>query len=230
MGANGSNPLLSAKKVFCSDITQLVECSAVNTEVIGSNPIIRAKYFWFIRYWRFMFIKNKYTKIYFKIISRARKRNISGYKEKHHIIPRSVGGNNYKNNIVDLTAREHFLCHVLLSKMFLDETNKCKMLHAIMFFKGQNSSQIRIVNSKLYDKAKKLFSLHIKSVLTGRKLKDSHKENISLSMKGKSKSDETKKKLSESASKRKRKPFTEEYKKKMSEKMKLVHQQKRSNS
>lgn len=44
MGANGSNPLLSAKKVFCSDITQLVECSAVNTEVIGSNPIIRAKY------------------------------------------------------------------------------------------------------------------------------------------------------------------------------------------
>lgn len=36
------------------------------------------------------------------------------YYEKHHIIMRSMGGTNDENNLVRLTAREHFIAHRLL--------------------------------------------------------------------------------------------------------------------
>ena len=64
-----------------------------------------------------MYLQNKYTRWYYNIIQRAQAREISGYTERHHIIPKSLGGSNDKVNLVDLTAREHFVCHWLLTKM-----------------------------------------------------------------------------------------------------------------
>jgi hypothetical protein len=61
-----------------------------------------------------IFINNKYTNWYNSIINNVKNRNITGYTEKHHIIPSSLGGDNSKENIVSLTAREHFVCHLLL--------------------------------------------------------------------------------------------------------------------
>jgi hypothetical protein len=49
-----------------------------------------------------------YEKIYDCIIKRAKTRKLEGYVEKHHIIPKCMGGSNEKQNIVELTAREHF--------------------------------------------------------------------------------------------------------------------------
>lgn len=57
------------------------------------------------------FLINKYTKWYFNIIESAQRQEMDGYTEKHHIIPKSLGGSNDKTNIVKLTAREHFICH-----------------------------------------------------------------------------------------------------------------------
>lgn len=37
------------------------------------------------------------------------------YKERHHIIPRCMGGTNDKDNLIDLYAREHFEAHRLLA-------------------------------------------------------------------------------------------------------------------
>src|SRR5574344_369886 len=37
------------------------------------------------------------------------------YKERHHIIPKCMGGNNEKDNLIDLYAREHFIAHKLLA-------------------------------------------------------------------------------------------------------------------
>jgi len=54
-----------------------------------------------------------YQKIYDQIIERAKNRKLEGYKEKHHIIPKCLGGPDNKENLVELTAREHFLCHLL---------------------------------------------------------------------------------------------------------------------
>lgn len=66
-----------------------------------------------------MFLDNKYRKWYDSIISNAQARvNCeSDYSEVHHRVPRSLGGSDSLENLVKLTAREHFICHLLLTKM-----------------------------------------------------------------------------------------------------------------
>lgn len=57
-----------------------------------------------------------HSKHYNKLIEKAKNRVApSGYVEKHHIIPRSLGGSDKACNIVVLTAREHFVAHQLLA-------------------------------------------------------------------------------------------------------------------
>lgn len=65
-------------------------------------------------------LDNKYTKWYNSIITVAIMRDVSVQGEKHHILPRSfrMGGEKDKLNIIKLTYKEHFICHLLLSKMF----------------------------------------------------------------------------------------------------------------
>lgn len=58
-----------------------------------------------------------YHAIYDSIIKRAGSRINEGYVEKHHITPRCMGGSDDITNLVELTAREHFVCHQLLVKM-----------------------------------------------------------------------------------------------------------------
>lgn len=59
-----------------------------------------------------------YIKIHDRIILNATNRvKPDCYCENHHILPRSMGGNDDKTNIVALTAREHFLIHWLLYKI-----------------------------------------------------------------------------------------------------------------
>ena len=77
-----------------------------------------------------MFKENKYTKYYTLLTNRARGRVLAEYTERHHIIPQSLGGSNDKDNLVDLTAREHFICHWLLIKMTEGE-HRSKMLYAL---------------------------------------------------------------------------------------------------
>jgi len=76
-----------------------------------------------------MFKQNKYHNWYYNIIERAKSRTIFGYTERHHIIPKSLGGSNNADNIVSLTAREHFICHLLLIKI-VDDAVKHKMVYA----------------------------------------------------------------------------------------------------
>ena len=83
-----------------------------------------------------IFIANRYTLIYFSIIENARLRVLpkDQYKETHHIVPRSLGGGNELSNLVDLTYKEHRICHKLLVKM-TDSINRSKMSYALLFFK-----------------------------------------------------------------------------------------------
>lgn len=55
-----------------------------------------------------------YIKIYNDLMMRAKNRKLTGYTEKHHIIPKCLGGTNDKSNLVQLTAREHYIAHQLL--------------------------------------------------------------------------------------------------------------------
>jgi hypothetical protein len=57
-----------------------------------------------------MYLQNKYTSWYNNIICNAKSRTLSKeiYTEKHHIVLRSLDGNNLDENLVKLIAQEHF--------------------------------------------------------------------------------------------------------------------------
>jgi hypothetical protein len=59
-----------------------------------------------------------YLKHYNILMERSRDRVLEGYVEKHHIIPRCLGGTNDITNIAVLTPEEHFLAHQLLVKIY----------------------------------------------------------------------------------------------------------------
>jgi hypothetical protein len=85
-----------------------------------------------------LFNDNKYSKWYFSICNRVKSRVIS--EEKHHIIPRSIGGNNSKENIAYLTTREHMICHILLTKMCISKKHQTSMLYAVRFMIDRTKS------------------------------------------------------------------------------------------
>lgn len=59
-----------------------------------------------------------YQRIYNQIIERAQSRgSVDGYCEKHHIVPKALGGLDISENLVELTAREHFVAHWLLARV-----------------------------------------------------------------------------------------------------------------
>ncbi len=90
-----------------------------------------------------VFTQNKYTNIYFKIVQQAQTRDIvHEYVEKHHILPRSMGGGNEDSNIVAVTGREHFILHRLLVKMTTGHNQK-KMIHAAWWMCVAKSSHGR---------------------------------------------------------------------------------------
>ena len=103
-----------------------------------------------------MFMQNKYLRWYNSIIQQAKNRtNNFGYIENHHIIPRSLGGTNDANNLVKLTAKEHFICHLLLTKITSGNA-KSKMIFAFVAMSRTSSNQERYkVNSKLFESLKK---------------------------------------------------------------------------
>lgn len=81
-----------------------------------------------------------YTRIYDSIINKAklqkRVKNDGIYYESHHIIPRCLGGANTKDNVVLLTAREHFLCHWLLCRANPLNSKLAHAFHMMCVTKG----------------------------------------------------------------------------------------------
>ena len=141
---------------------------------------------------------NKYSRWYEAIIDRARPRKLDGYKERHHIIPRSLGGNDSDLNLVDLTAREHFICHWLLVKMHTG-LNRGKMINALVMMRASSKYQDRYINGRVYEHLRKEYSEYISKMNTGR-IQPMHEK--------------VKQKLAQTG--RKRKPFSEEWKNNMS--------------
>lgn len=106
------------------------------------------------------FLQNKYTKLYYNIIEHARITNTLGYKETHHILPTCMGGNNEIGNLIKLSAREHFIVHILLPKMVKKNSNYYHRLicAAILFKYSPSSRHKRYLNSRLYETIKKEYS------------------------------------------------------------------------
>lgn len=98
-----------------------------------------------------------YEKNYYDYINYIKSidRNLD-YSEKHHIIPRCLGGTDDNDNLVVLTAREHFLAHYLLTKIY---PNNYKLIDAFRMMGVVNTKdQHRYINSRLYESKRKLFA------------------------------------------------------------------------
>ena len=93
----------------------------------------------------------KYYKWYKLLIQKACERGgVEGYSERHHIIPRSLGGGNTSSNLVALTAREHYMSHLLLFKHYKSIGNSSamyKMGLAIQLMKNGKSSPLSTFSS-----------------------------------------------------------------------------------
>ena len=126
-----------------------------------------------------------YEKIYKNIVSKAQSRDkLDGYTERHHIIPKSLGGTDDDSNMVTLTAREHFLAHYCLWKF---NEGQAKRLMAFAFrCMGMNKHGVRYMNSRLYSQFKKdlKHSEETKRKIsignTGKKLTQEHIDKVQL--------------------------------------------------
>lgn len=103
-----------------------------------------------------VFLDNKYQKIYWNLMTSAKKRYTTSdvFYEKHHIFPKSIYGEN--GYIVKLTLREHYLAHKLLVKMTTGK-NKAKMVCACFLMMDKNKDFLKI-NSKEYERMRTNFS------------------------------------------------------------------------
>lgn len=112
--------------------------------------------------------QNKYAKLYIAIVTNAINRNSpEGYTEKHHIVPKSfrMGGETDKENIVVVTAREHFLLHYLLCKM--KTPYQLSMASAFGKMNCDRHGK-RYVNAKLYEYYRKNIGKLISENNTGK--------------------------------------------------------------
>jgi len=103
---------------------------------------------------------NRHIVRYNRLINHARTLLPEVY-EKHHIVPKCMGGTNEDENIIKLSPRLHFLAHYFLSKGY--PKNK-KIQHAFAMMIVCNPYQSRFINSRLYESAKKARSNALKGV------------------------------------------------------------------
>jgi hypothetical protein len=110
--------------------------------------------------WPIQITHNKYSLWYENLVERAKSRILeNSYTENHHIIPKSWGGSNSKKNLVQLTAREHYIAHLLLWKIDAPTDYHIKMSHAfnamcIMKDSSLHNKPKYKINSRIFEKLK----------------------------------------------------------------------------
>lgn len=181
--------------------------------------------------------KRHYDLLMEKVKNRALLKDI--YTERHHILPKCLGGGNTKDNIVKLLPKEHFIAHLLLFKIY---PNNKEIAYAFWMMCNGNRKEKRgyLVSGKIYEEIRNKFieimksrggffkgknhtedskqknrDSHIgKSTWNGKKHTKESKEKMSESAKGRKLSSATRKKMSEYHINR---PKSVETRKKMSE-------------
>lgn len=101
-----------------------------------------------------LFIAMNYKKVYDQLIQKRRDNPITKadcYCELHHIVPKSEGGTDNTDNLVNLTAREHYIAHLLLAKIYNDWNMTSAVTIMMTSWHGKRTFKF---NSKLYEKLK----------------------------------------------------------------------------
>lgn len=119
-----------------------------------------------------------YKKVYDSIIlkaqmeSRVKQSNV--YYEAHHIVPKCMGGKGKTTqwkkhpNIVLLTAKEHFICHRLLCKIYPTEDKLIYAFWKMSNQKNQYQNSRQTPSVRAYSEARKLYSKAISNLMKDR--------------------------------------------------------------
>ncbi len=168
-------------------------------------------------------LNNKYCKWYTSIINNAINSSFKkeGYVEKHHILPKSfnMGGNTDKQNIAVLTAKEHYIAHLCLTKMFNDGLLKQKTAFCFLSMSRKNKNQQQRHSGRVYDSLKKIAFKFKQDPKYKQRMSEITKKNHQLGIVGNYKphSEEAKQKISLATKGRINKPPTEEVRKRLSD-------------
>jgi len=155
-------------------------------------------------------VNQHYLNRYNSFIGALKEQTINGYCEIHHIIPRSSGGTDSKDNLIALTARQHFIAHWILWKAYGNNMARA-------FFMMSNFGKYGKVNSKVYSNARQDYSKQVSIQMTGKvmpPISEETRQKMSKSALGKVVSQETRDKISASTLGKKR---DAEFAKKISE-------------
>ena len=167
-----------------------------------------------------------YRKVYMAIIAKAIKENRKKlsrdaenyvYYEAHHILPKSLFPNwrRRKSNLVLLTPREHYICHMCATKiwptkemacafMMMCNSSKNSIMYSISrenyskYFSGEGNpmygrSAIREMSDEQFFEYRQKMS----KILSNIRRDENWKNHISIALKGKSKSNSHRKKMIE---------------------------------
>jgi hypothetical protein len=136
-----------------------------------------------------------------------------GYFEKHHIIPKSHGGTNSIENIIKLTARDHFFVHLLLAKIYGGGMNIAiwRMCHP----RSQGYKSRKKITSRQFESLRLKFIGEMSARFKGKKRPKYIGEKTSKALKGMVRSDEAKARMKKAQAGKTMPKFTEEWKSNM---------------
>ena len=131
-----------------------------------------------------------YQKIYDDICKRGQERILPKeiYTEKHHIVPKCLGGNNSKENLTKLTAKEHFICHVILARKLYPNNSKIWNALNKMLYSKSNGQRRYVPSGNMYECLKSEISKKFSgsgNFFYGKKHTEETKKYLSESRKGK---------------------------------------------
>ena len=91
-----------------------------------------------------------YQKIYDNLMKKRLENPPTEKFERHHIVPRSLGGSDNKDNLVRLTLREHYIAHLLLCRIHRGTRNYYSMVRAFHMMKAGRDGDF-IKNSRMFE-------------------------------------------------------------------------------
>lgn len=126
------------------------------------------------------------------ICRRAQNRTITGYVERHHIVPKALGGDNTAENLCRLTAREHLIAHLCLIRCTTGVERR-KMVYAAWFLTNKIP---RYRRGRSYAALKESHANNVGANWRGRKHSEKSKALMRAAQLGRTRSVEAKAKMS----------------------------------
>lgn len=110
-----------------------------------------------------------YHRIYFDFIKdrRAKEPSLEGYVERHHILPRSLGGGDKPQNLIRLTPEDHYFAHLLLAKMH--GGSQWRALHAMAYLltKGTEGGRSKLSQRFNFGHVRRSLADHYRQMSSG---------------------------------------------------------------